>query len=331
MKKKQKEELNEPEQITQGKAIKELTAKYRRPYGLLQQKGVTTNGMTPRDAWNEWNEIRRAEREQTKKLKKPKPKKGKVSIPKLSESNRQAANSNSMFNRGDTMVHSYEKYAEEINGWDISERQKKKLMNELHKRFEQNLSYDAKFVPWTVSGRANYPAKKMNKAADRVLQSSAEISTWFDGVRTSVKNSTRQYADTQKADAIREEEWFNRALRDGWYNRGGKPNPTSVANGLAGIAQHDPQRFAQLYEKYDKELHFRKNTNAAKLYEKIKQGKYSVKKPPQKVYESDSYNTYRKTIQSGERVFMKFTTKPKPQLIYALKKRGWPVLYLQGA
>lgn len=97
---------------------------------------------------------------------------------------------------------------------------------------------------------------------------------------------------------------------------------TTVATWLTPIAQYDPKRYAELYEKYDKEYHFRKNTNAAKLYDKVKTGEYTGKKPPKKLMESDSYNAYRKTIQSGERVFMKFTTKPKPQLIYALKSAG---------
>lgn len=35
------------------------------------------------------------------------------------------------------------------------------------------------------------------------------------------------------------------------------------------------------------------------------------------------WNAYRKKIDAGERVFLKFTTRPKPQLVYALKRRGW--------
>ena len=111
--------------------------------------------------------------------------------------------------------------------------------------------------------------------------------------------------------------------QSGWYNRNGKPSPTLVAGGLADIAPYDPQRFAELYEKYDKHLHFRKNTNAAKLYEQIKTGKYTGLKGPKKLYESDSYKVYQKNIKAGERVFLNFPVQPKPQMIWALKKRGW--------
>lgn len=78
-------------------------------------------------------------------------------------------------------------------------------------------------------------------------------------------------------------------------------------------------------------MRFRKNSTAAKLYDGIQNGTYKGIKPPKKLYESDSYNAYRKNIQSGERVFLKFTTKPKPQMIYALKKRGWHWNALENA
>lgn len=307
--------------------MKNVSSKYRRPYGLLQKAGVSTAGMTPRDAWSAWNELRKEERAAKEKkpsaAKVPKIRKGQVPVPELSAWNRDMANNNSMFNRGDHTVDSYKSYAEEINSWDISVKQKEKLIGQLKKKYDEKLSLDARYVPWTVSGPARYPAQKMNGIAERAMQKSAEISDWFKGVERSVKNSSRQYQEDRKSEAKREEEGFNHLMKQGWFNRGGKVDPTSLANGLAPIAQYDPKRYAELYEKYDKEYHFRKNTNAAKLYDKVKAGEYTGKKPPKKLMESDSYNAYQKTIQSGERVFMKFTTKPKPQLIYALKKRGW--------
>ena len=41
------------------------------------------------------------------------------------------------------------------------------------------------------------------------------------------------------------------------------------------------------------------------------------------MHETENLNAYRKKIDAGERVFLKFTTRPKPQLVYALKRRGW--------
>ena len=340
--------------------LKDPCETYRRPYGLLAKAGISTAGMRPRDAWNAVNELRRAEaaaqwqekeakkRPKQAKIKparavnKPKAKepqkvlpappqrlapplpknKQKAAVPELSARDREMANNNSMFNRGDGTVNSYKAYADEINGWDISLKQKEKLIAQLKKKFDERLSVDARYVPWTVSGPAGYNAKKMNGLADRAMRTSAEISDWFDKVRENVKRSN-QNTDDRGAKARQSEEWFNRALQSGWYNRNGKPDPTQVANGLAEIALYNPKRFAVLYEKYDKQLHFRKNTNAAKLYEKVKTGEYTGLKGPKKLYESDSYNVYRKNIKAGERVFINFPVPPKPQMIWALKKRGW--------
>lgn len=324
--------------------LKDPYAKYRRPYGLLAKSGVSTSGMRPREAWEALDELRRAEaaarrqEQETKKtptkikstngmtkskpeqrLAPPQPKnKQKVAVPELSERDRETANSNSMFDRGDVTVKAYKSYADEINGWDISLKQKEKLISQLKKKFDEKLSVDARYVPWTVSGPAGYNSKKMNGLAERGMRHSADISNWFEGVERSVKNSSRQYQDDRKTEAKRKEEEFYHLMRS-------MPNmgATTVATWLTPIAQYDPKRYAELYEKYDKEYHFRKNTNAAKLYDKVKKGEYTGKKLPKKLMESDSYNAYKKTIQSGERVFMKFTTKPKPQLIYALKRRGW--------
>ena len=239
-------------------------------------------------------------------------------MPELSERDREMANNNSMFNRGDNTVNSYKQYADEINGWDISLKQKEKLISQLKKKFDERLSIDARYVPWTVSGPAGYNSKKMGGLADRAMRTSAEISDWFDKVKENVKRSTKK-TDDRGENARRKEAWFHRALQSGWYNRDGKPSPTLVASGLADIAPYDPKRFADLYEKYDKQLHFRKNTNAAKLYEMVKKGEYTGLKEPKKLYESDSYNVYQKNIKAGERVFLNFPVQPKPQMIWALK------------
>lgn len=55
----------------------------------------------------------------------------------------------------------------------------------------------------------------------------------------------------------------------------------------------------------------------------VKKGEYKGLKAPKKLFESDSYNVYQKNIKAGERVFINFPVPPKPQMIWALKKRGW--------
>lgn len=330
------------------RAIDEAITRLRRPYGLLAKAGIETDGMRPRDAWNAVNELRKAEsaarrREKEEKRAKEKPvKKVKTvlartspkakktreiaAVPALSASNVNAANNNSHFNRGDNTVKSYEAYAAEINGWDIPVSKKEKLIADLHKRFEEQLSMDARYVPWTVAGPARYPAQKMNALADRRMKASADFVNWFDGIRENVKNSKIQYKDDRKEKARREEEHFNSMMRGVAH-----PDAAMVGYWLMPIAQYDPKRYAELYEKYDKDYRFRKNTSAAKLYQMVKDGKYTGVKPPKKLYESDSYNAYQKRIQSGERVFIKFTIKPKPQMVYAMKRRGWHWNALEGA
>ena len=41
--------------------LKVRSSLYKRPYGLLSQAGIATDGMTPREAWSAVNELRRAE------------------------------------------------------------------------------------------------------------------------------------------------------------------------------------------------------------------------------------------------------------------------------
>lgn len=351
----------------------------RRPYGLCARVGISTQGMTPGEAWAAWDEYREEERKAKKEGKKtkpmqivkpskrqsappvkeavkapadrrrmapkeppvapiakPKPKPAEapaapvqapqpsIPIPSLNARNIETANSNSMFDRGTVIEKDYQSYANRILSWDIADSKKEQLIATLHKKFEERLSADSQYVPWTVSGRARYPVQKMQARAERSMKKSVEISEWFEQVEESVANSQRQYQDDRAWKAKREEEGFKTLLGCGWFHRGGKLNPTALANGLAPIAHYDSERFVELYEKYDKELHFRKNTTAAKIYESIKAGTFKGAQPAQKLHESDNLNAYKGQIGSGEeRVFIKFVTRPKPQLIYALKSRGY--------
>lgn len=338
----------------------------KRPYGLCEGVGISTSGLSPREAWAEWNAYRKEERERAKKGKKksrqkrtvqPKPSiVGKdrtapsvpsetpktkpapvvsisekktatappasvcgVKIPSLSAAAISTANSHSMFDRGSHSNTDYQKYVKRIMAMDISDGKKQQLVNELHKRWSKLLSYEAAHVPWTVAGPARYNAKKLNKA-EKIIQTGSEIAEWFDRMEKSVENSKRQYRDNSAVEAQRAEEWVRR-VADGKVFYGVVPQ--MVADALLKVAPHDPQRFAELYEEYDKQYHFRGNTNAAKLYKSVKAGTFQKAKPAEKLHETDNLNAYRKRIDAGERVFLKFTTRPKPQLVYALKRRGW--------
>ena len=330
-----KQEEQEEKQIIELRIKSSLR---KRPYGFLAEAGISTSGLSPREAWETWNDYQKSVRKgKSEKEQKPQtiitpmsaqierhapikviePDSKTVKIPELSSSAISMANSNSHFERGTASEREYKSYANRILDMNISAGKKEKLLEELKKRWDKLLGYQASWVPWTVAGPARYNAKKLDKS-EQVMSTSREISEWFDGVEKSVKNSTIQYKDESKKKAQKAEEWVQRAINSGWYT-----NPTTIANGLAEVALYDTKRFIELYESYDKKYHFRKNTNAAKIYEQAKVGTYKGEKKPQKLHETDNLNTYKKNIQAGERVFMKFTTRPKPQLIYALKRRGW--------
>lgn len=252
-------------------------------------------------------------------------KKSAVVIPELNRRDIESANSNSFFNRGNISERDYKSYVARVMGWDIADSKKQQIINEIHKRWSRQLSYEAQHVPVMVAGSSNYNAKRLDKS-EQILKGAHEFITWFEKIEKSVEESVRQYKDTSAKDAKCAENHFRISMERGWLT-----NPTSIANALAPIAVHDPKRFIALYDEYDKKYHFRKNTTAAKIYDRIKAGSYQGAPKAQKLLETDNLNAYRKRIDAGERVFMKFTTRPKPQVIYALKKRGWHWNALESA
>lgn len=349
MKKRNETEPQEQETI----AILKIKDLRKRPYGLCSKAGISTSGMSPREAWSAWNAYRKDPcnrekqmRKEAKRLKiqkktapKSLPKKrsdrgSEIVIPELSADLIDRANMNSMFNRGKISRQDYIVYANEILSWDISDNKKRQLLDDLHKRWEKKLVYEAQHVPWTVAGPARYNPRKYDKS-EQILRSAAENLAWFEAVKESVHESKRQYIDRTKERAERAEEWFDRQLKSGMLRKSSNSeelHPKMVADALVPIAQYDPKRFQELYEKYDSELHFRKGTNADKVYQSVKSGTFQKAAPPKKLHETDHLNTYQSKLKSGEdRVFLKFTTRPKPQMIMALKRRGWHWNALESA
>ena len=248
-----------------------------------------------------------------------------VVIPELNRRDIETANGNSMFNRGDNSARDYQSYVNRVLSWDIADSKKQQIIDQIHKRWTRQLSLEAQHVPISVAGPARYNPKKYDKS-EQILRGAHDFVTWFEKIEESVKESKRQYEDTSAADAKRAEEHFRYYLERGLIT-----SPTMIANALTPIAQYDPARFVELYDEMDRKYRFRKNTTAAKIYDRIKAGTYQGAPKAQKLLETDNLNAYRKRIDAGERVFMKFTTRPKPQLVYALKRRGWHWNALEGA
>ena len=82
-------------------------------------------------------------------------------------------------NRGNLSNESYQAYGKEILEWSIADGKKRKLLDELYKRYSKILKYEAQHISVMVAGPANYNSKKFDHGDD-VLRSSAEFCEWFE-------------------------------------------------------------------------------------------------------------------------------------------------------
>lgn len=212
------------------------------------------------------------------------------------------ANSNS-FNgtRGDSSNNEYLKYAEKIKEFEISDDKKQKLLDTLYKKWCVLLNYEAQHVSVMYAGPAKYNAKKLDKS-DKILKTASEIYNWFKDIENQCKSFL--VSPKSKADDIIEDIEY-------YYSKG-----YSVNKELEKLVSIDKQEFKRLYEKINAEKPFRKNSNVYKLYanlDKIQENKKDV------FFESEDMEAYTE----GDRAYIKFTLKPKRQLIVALKSRKW--------
>lgn len=205
--------------------------------------------------------------------------------------------------RGDYSNASYKAYCQEVLEWEIADSRKERLLAELHKRYSVILKYEAQHVSVMVAGPANYNAKKLDHGDD-VLRSYHEFCTWFDGIRTQVKSSTKK--DDKRERLLEKIEFCD-----------GRPelDPT---NWLIELALIDNAKFIELFEKLNEKYHWRKNSSIYKLYLRSKAGEVQeVRK--EVIFEDDNLRAYKE----GDRYYIKFVLKCKRQLHVALKSRGW--------
>ena len=240
-----------------------------------------------------------------------------LKIPELNSRNVYLANSNSQFNRGDGIVKSYIAYCNEIETMPLSNTQKQSLISKLYSMFEKKLAYDAQYVPVTVAGPARYNLSKMSFYADKSMEISSQIVDWFNSVKDQIKYSSVAKgcgSDADKQEKIEEQIRFLRQCeRDNWL--------WHIPNDLIKLATLDKNVFLKEFERYNALLKFRKNSNVYKVYEHIKNGGNIVNSIDN--FKVDFENADYKVVLKNERVFIYFTLKPKQQLIYALKKRGY--------
>ncbi len=243
------------------------------------------------------------------------------------------ANNNSQFDRGSGKEREYKKYVEYISNSTLSNGQKEKFISKLQKLYNELLCLDAQYVPWTVAGPARYNTKKFSGISDRISNKYKEISSFIDVINDAVKNSKRMNMSKEEKQQIEKKE-SNKLLKEFFTYRNSKDQFTNKTRAewamIDAYKAGDMQAYKMMFESLDKEYHYRRNTNFYKLYKEILDGKVTnetqkaKKEEANKVlYQCDDYLIQKMKIDAGERIFIKFITYPKPQLVYALKRRGF--------
>ena len=225
-----------------------------------------------------------------------------VQVKELNKELISRANSISMMGtRGDSSEASYKADAARILSWPISDEKKQKLVDKLYEKCSEKLRHEAQHVSPIVAGPSGYSSRMDH--SDRILRLGAEISEWMSDLERQVKESSIEY---RKAD--REIDMIEWCAEQGYDPK----------DHLAVLATLDVNRFMELYDELYPKYRWRKNCTVVKLYEKAKAGE--LKQPKKEIiFESADYKAYIE----GDRVFIKFTLKPKRQLMVALRSRGY--------
>lgn len=217
------------------------------------------------------------------------------------------ANSNSMScKRGDYSASDYEAYCNEVLSWPISDAKKQNIINQIYKRHSEILRHEAQHVSVLVAGPSRYNAKKLDHS-DIILRLSAEFVDWFDGLKRQVQEG--QFKNSDAADIARLVEMIE------FCDQREELNPTID---LCKLATKDPEKFMELFERLKDKYRWRKNSTIYKLYTAAQNGTL-LKSTRETFFEDENLTAY--TMAS--RAYIKFTMKPKRQLIVALKSRKW--------
>jgi len=222
-------------------------------------------------------------------------------IKELSKELINVANNNSFGGkRGDISEHEYKVYAQRILDFPISDEKKQKLLNTLYDKWSKLLSYEAQHVSVAVAGGSNYNAKRLDKS-DKVFELTSEIVEWYENIVKQVDTSKNRLS--RISSLIQAITWGV----SGGYN---------VTNDWRKLAEISKEDFKKTYETLNEKYPFKKSTVAYKLYHDLDNVQ---EKKKDAFYDNADYEAYTE----GDRAYIKFTLKPKRQLIIALKSRGW--------
>lgn len=211
------------------------------------------------------------------------------------------ANNNSFSGtRGTNSECSYKAYVKRIEELPVSDEKKQKLLDTLYEKWSRLLNYEAQHVSVMVAGGSNYNAKRLDKG-DKILQLTTEIGEWFEEIEKQADDSKKHLSRVHCL--VRTITW-------------GVSGGFSVANDWKKLAEISKEDFKKTYETLNEKYPFKKNSVAYKLYHDLD----SVQEKKKEVFhDCADYTAYTE----GDRAYIKFTLKPKRQLIVALKSRGW--------
>lgn len=202
--------------------------------------------------------------------------------------------------RGDSSEYEYNLYATRIIDFPVSDAKKQKLLDTLYDKWSKLLNYEAQHVSVMVAGPSKYNSKKLDKS-EQVLKLSAEIANWFNEIKSQIENGKNAYTKVEWL--IQQITW---CVNDGF----------ACADKWKKLAELDLAEFKALYEKLNESHPFKKNSVAYKLYHNTSE---ITERKKEIIFDNADFTAYTE----GDRAYIKFTLRPKRQLIVALKSRGW--------
>ena len=255
--------------------------------------------------------------------------------------------------RGDILKKEYEECRRKIEFSSLSNKQKKKLLDKLYKMYEPILRYDSQWYSPMVSGPAGYPQAKMDAIYERMMDANSKFVSWWRTVEKQIDKLKEFNNDRLKEpnnDRLKEfNDELNRKkieeIKDGFNRFYSQLVKNPENKHLASLAERyvikalkvDTKLYKELFEKLNKIVNYRKNTNMYKAYKQVLDGNLSSEKIQKKdaednkvLFTCSDYTVRKVKIQAGDRIGIEFMFRPKPQLIYALKKRGFTWHSLKG-
>ncbi|MCI9654204.1 MAG: hypothetical protein HFG91_07690 [Acholeplasmatales bacterium] len=255
--------------------------------------------------------------------------------------------------RGTNMKKSYENYRHKIEFSGLSNIQKSKLLDKLYKLYAPILKYDSQWYSPMVSGPARYPQAKMDKIYERMMEANSVFVDWWKSIEPQLEASTKSKKQVEQLTLQEMKEkikkikegfnlWYNRllaeipALKEKGYSLKHSSNAAMAQSYVSEALKVDTALYKELFEKLDKICNFSKNSNFYKSYKFVQEGKLSsdsIQKQNAEdnkvIFTCSDYTIRNLKIDAGKRIAIKFTFYPKPQLVYALKKRGFIWYYFE--